>query len=342
MHLKELGSTSIPVLILLTVLSLLAMGVPLLVQSFTRYAVKSREEFDVKQKLIEKADGIVNLLLAKDPDEADSRFDSVFLTIKDAEGFTIELDDVSSYLGLNWARKKLIVASELLLDSESSAQELQQHREDTGLYLDMEDGYDSFFKDYVVLEDHFTPYSYFNINVSDEFVLRKLFEIRTGDKVKAELFHLKIQNYRLQTEEKSFVQPDELFEFLGLFYEAVYPVVNAEPVINVNFAPPSVLRAVLIASGIEQPEETVESLLQSRHTRPLSRDVLEFILGEAFHETPVGQYLGHRTWFWRLSISRNASALTWVLARVPQAVSAGEAGAFDDIVLRLVEESYNL
>ncbi len=342
MHMKESGSASIAILILLTVLSLLAMGVPLLVQSFTRYTVKSREEFDIKRQLIEKADEVVDLLLARDPDEVDSRFDSVFLTIKDAEGFTVTLDDVSSYLGLNWARKKLIAASDLLLDSESSAQELQQHREDTGLYLDLEEGYGSFFKDYVVLEEHFTPYSYFNINVCDEFVLRKLFEIRTGDKVKAELFHLKIHNYRLQTEEKSFVQPDELYDFLGLDYEAIYPVVNAEPVINVNFAPPSVLRAVMVASGIEQPEETVDSLLRSRDTRPLNREALEFILGEAFHETPVGQYLGHRTWFWRLRISINASALTWILARVPQSGGAGKIGAFDDIALRLVEEGYNL
>ena len=339
---KESGSTSIAVLILLTVLSLLAMGVPLLVHSFTRYATKSREEFDIKRQLIEKADEVVELLLARDPDEVDSRFDSVFLSIKDAENFTVGLDDVSSYLGLNWARKGLIAASGLLLDSESSAQELQQHREDTGLYLDLEEGYGSFFKDHVVLADHFTPYSYFNLNVCDEFILRKLFEIRTGDKVNAELFHLKIHNYRLQTEEKSFVQPDDLYDFLGLFYEALYPVVNAEPVINVNFAPPSVLRAVMIASGIEQPEETVDSLLQSRDTRPLTREVLEFIMGEAFHETPVGQYLGHRTWFWRLRISINASALTWILARVPQSGGAGETGAFDDIVLRLVEESYNL
>ena len=338
------GSTSIPVLIFLTIISLLALGLPLIIQSFTRYAVESRKDFALKRELIEKADEIVDLLLARDPEEVDSRFDSIFSKIADGEAFEITLDDVSSYLGLNWSRKSILVASDLLLDSESSAQELQQHREDTGLYLDLEEGYGSFFSDDLVLEEHFTPYSYFNINVSDEFVLRKLYEIRTGDKIKAELFHTKVQNYRIQTKEERFIQPEELIEFLGLDYEVLYPVVNAEPVINVNFAPPSVLRAVLIVSGIEQPDETVDSLQQSRDTRPLSREALEFILGDAFADSPVGQYLGHRTWFWRLRVSKDSGTLTWILARIPPfATPEGSVGELSEkTALRLVEESYNL
>ncbi len=331
-------------LIFLSVISLLALGLPLIIQSFTHYAVESRKEFALKRELIEKADEIVDLLLARDPEEVDSRFDSIFLKIADDEAFEIKLDDVSSYLGLNWSRKSILVASDLLLDSESSAQELQQHREDTGLYLDLEEGYRSFFRDDIVLEEHFTPYSYFNINVSDEFVLRKLYEIRTGDKIKAELFHTKVQNYRIQTKEERFIQPEELFDFLGPDYEVLYPVVNAEPVINVNFAPPSVLRAILIVSGIEQPDETVESLQQSRDTRPLSREALEFILGDAFEKSPVGQYLGHRTWFWRLHVLKDSGTLTWILARIPPPAAADgtAAGVSDKTALRLVEETYSL
>jgi hypothetical protein len=337
---RQSGSTSIPILIVLIAFSLLAVGMLFLIQGFSRYTLRSRETFRAKRELIEKAEEIVALLFPRDPDEADSPHDPIFSAVEKMQDIEVTLEDVSSYLGLNWARKGLLTASDLLRDSEASARELQQHREDTGLYLDLEEGYSSFFKEDVVLEEHFTAYSYFNINVCDEFVLRKLFEIRTGDKVKSEIFRLKIHNHRLKTKEKSFIQPDELSGFLGLDSDIVYPVVNAEPVINVNFAPRSVLLTVLIASGIEKADETVSSILQSREDRPLDLEALEFILGKALKETPVGQYLGYRTWFWRLRVSLGGNELTWIIARVPP--DSGTGGASDDCTMRLVEESYSL
>jgi hypothetical protein len=336
------GSASIPILIILVVFSLLATGVLLLIQGFSQYTVRSRRGFDVRRELIEKADEIVGLLLAREPDAVDSPFDSVFLAIQNEEDFEILLEDVSSYIGLNWARKNVLEASGLLADPDSSAQELQQYREDTGLHLNLQENYSPFFRDLVNLEEYFTSYSYFNINICDEFVLRKLFEIRTGDKIGAELFHLKVHNHRIQTKEESFIRPEELYDFLGMDFDVLCPVVNAEPVINVNFAPESVLRAVLIASGIEQPEETVDSIVESRDTRPLNQEAMEFILGEDLEETPVGQYLGYKTWFWRLRIRRQGYELAWILARVPQAAVTEAIGTENNISYRLVEESYTL
>jgi hypothetical protein len=101
---------------------------------------------------------------------------------------------------------------------------------------------------------------------------------------------------------------------------------------------------VLIVSGIEQPDETVDSLRQSRDTRPLSREALEFILGDAYKESPIGQYLGQTTWFWRLRVSKDSGTLTWILARIPLSAAA-EVTVNDSLgqtALRLVEESYSL
>jgi hypothetical protein len=217
--------------------------------------------------------------------------------------------------------------------------------------MDIQESYGEFFRAGVRLEKTFTAYSAFNINIADEFALRKLHTIRTGDTVAAELFHLKVQNYRLQTKEEQWLAPEQLQDFLGTDYESLFPVVNAEPPINVNFAPSGVLEAVLAACGVESAEEKLSALQQSRQSRPLNSKAIEFIMGEDYQKTPVGQYLGSTTWFWRLEVSKGDDRVVWILARLPGSgedlLGSGQSGAGisdagEPVRLKLVEERFSL
>jgi hypothetical protein len=262
--------------------------------------------------------------------------DPIFAEIEATEGYEIALEDISSSIGLNWVRKNVLEASGLLRDPETSAQELQQLREDTGFHLDIQTKYAGFFGEDVFLERYFTPYGYFNINVSDEFALRKLFYIRTGDEVAAEMFHLRIQASRLKRQEGEWIDAGELSDLLGIEYPRLFPLINAEPCINANFAEAEVLTILLAACQVKNPENKLDSILQSRLSRPLNPEAIEFIMGEDYEGTAIGQYLGSVTWFWRLRVSAPQGELIWILLRLPPGFSG------PDVSLRIIEERYEL
>jgi len=328
------GSVSVPVLILLVTLSLLGGGLVLLSQGLTGLLARSRERLTGRNELLSAAEQATAAFCSGKAYGPDSPLDPVFAEVRGTGGFDVVLEDISSFIGINWARKGLLEETGLLLEGARSADALQQHREDTGLHMDIQQSYGRFFRAGVRLDEVFTAYSGFNINVADEFALRKLYAVRTGDAAKAELFHVKVHNYRLQTEEKEWIQPERLEVFLGTDFEVLFPVVTAVPPINVNFAPSAVLEAVLAACGVSDAEQKIRSLEQARDSRPLNTKALEFIMGDDYQETPVGQYLGATTWFWRLQVSGAAGRLVWILARLPDEQT-------ELVRLRLIEERYS-
>ena len=345
---RSRGSASITVLMFLLALSLLASGVAFVAVTSSDYFRRSKRRSELKGDLVRKAEEVVELLVDRSIDPVDSPLNLLFTEIEvlGGEQFTISLKDVGSYLGLNWIRKPVLKATGLLLDRESSAEELQQFREDTGLHMNIGGAYGRFFQEGAAIANNFTAYSYFNINLADEFVLRKLYALRTGDDPGAEAFHSKIHAYRLETEDKKLLEPDDLPAFLDTVYERLFPLINALPVINVNFAPESVLLTVLKVCDVADPGDKVISVVASRQSRALNREAVQFIMGDDYEETQVRQYLGSRTWFWRLEIRSGRSILSWVLARIPSGVDREQPGllqmdAYRDS-FRLIEESYSL
>ena len=63
-----------------------------------------------------------------------------------AGGCTVELEDLSSRLGLNWVRKELLESLGVLKPGHS-AQELQQFREDAGIHLNLKPAFLKFFSE---------------------------------------------------------------------------------------------------------------------------------------------------------------------------------------------------
>ena len=162
----------------------------------------------------------------------------------------------------------------------------------------------------------FTPYSFFNVNVSDEFVLRSLYLIRTGDPVGAEAFRIRVQESRIRRDDEPpprYVERKELPALLGLAYDRVYPVLNAEPPLNVHFVSERVLRE--IARHYEVTPGLIDALLQQRNAGELTeKDVRTLLDGQS----PLfGRYLGVRSWFWEITVTGQEHRLRWVVARLP-------------------------
>jgi hypothetical protein len=126
------------------------------------------------------------------------------------------------------------------------------------------------------------------------------------------------------------VQPDELRAVLGLGHDAVVPVVNAESCLNVHFLAPLILEELLAyrALGVPRPREAARSILEVRSWSELSAPDLARLVG-----VPAGsrilQYLGVKTWFWKITAVGETTRLELVVARVPG--SAGGPARFEVI-----------
>ena len=325
---KEEGSTSVVVLGLLLFLTVAFIGTGFLVNVASRRIRLGEESHEQKRELVEVAEQIAQMI-AEDPSpQADSSQDPVWQTVGDFSkgGVQVDLKDLSSYIGLNWVRKELLDSLDVLQDG-MTAQDLQQFREDTGIHLNLREAFEDFIAEEDV-ESAFSAYTYFNINICDEFVLRKLYHQKIGDEIEADLFRRRIQQVR---KDKKTIDSEQLKTFLtDQEFELLYPVLNAEPVMNVHFVAPETLRGLFSHYGI--PLEKATQLLELRDEGELTRDELKKIIGDEHDAGIIWHYLGNRTWFWQVRIEVDEKVLTWVLAVYPGEEEVRE--------IRVVEEEY--
>jgi hypothetical protein len=309
------GSASVLVLSVLVFLSALFLGAVTFIELAAQGLVRARRQDQELQAMRQAAGDTVQALLADPTPFADAPTDPVWsrLALPRPDGLTVRLEDVSSRLGPNWIRKELLQDLEVLQPGRT-AQELQQFREDTGLHLNLRPDYEPFLKP-EELARQFTPYGWFNVNLTDEFVLRKVHWQRSGDLQAAESFHIMIQQARVQ---KRVIDPEALPTFLGEEnYRLLFPVVNAEAPLNVHFVPEVVLEGLFRHYG--QPRERLAGLLSSRWAAELTESDLRGLLGDRTGQpSPLRPFLGLKTWFWRISVEGRGERLEWVVARVPR------------------------
>jgi hypothetical protein len=323
---RETGSSSAVVLGILLVVSALFLGGSMFAQLALR-GLRRAEAYDqLKERLEEEAERVIRFLQDDPTPFADSPHDPVWEQVRALEG--VGLEEISSYLGLNWIRRELLQSMNVLKPGKT-AQELQLFREETGLHLALDPLFLAFI-DRENINKLFTAYNFFNINIADEFVLRRLHLVRGSDKHAAERFRLKVQEARLSKKE---IESHELRDFLGeADYRLLFPVLNTEAVMNIHFAPREVLAALFAC--YEVPLGKANEILNLRRFSQWSEEQLEERIGLPFAESPLHHFLGPRSWFWKITVRSEGAVLTWIVARVP--LEAGGAKT----ELRLVEEGY--
>jgi hypothetical protein len=315
---RQKGSASVLVLSVLIFLSALFLGAATFVELAAHGLARSRRQDEGARALRQAAGDTIEALLADPTPFADAPTDPVWSWLASPRGgLAVRLEDVSSRLGANWIRKELLQDTGALRPG-CTASELQKFREDTGPHLDLRKAYGQFLQD-LELERLFTAYGWFNINITDEFVLRRLHWLRGGDLQAAEGFRTMVQQARIQ---KRLLDREALPEFLGdENYRLLYPVVNAEAAMNVHFVPQTVLEGLFHHYG--EPEANLFQLLAARQGAELTQGQLQELLrdraGAHAARSPLSPFLGLQTWFWRITVEGRSQRLAWIVARVPRA-----------------------
>jgi hypothetical protein len=214
--------------------------------------------------------------------------------------YTVSLRPLSDRLNPNFVRKNVFEKTALsaLLRPGKSADDLQQFREDNGLSLAGSAYVDFFETD--ILNACFSNYGWANINLVDEFAARKLGEAVTGSLEKGERLRERIQLLLIN---KNQVDREELPRFLGEIYEELYPFINAEPLMNVNFIEPVLLKELLSYPDyrIVHPGRVYETVLRCRAAEAVNAADIHALLGIG-EANPLLHYLGAVTWFWEIQI----------------------------------------
>jgi hypothetical protein len=310
------GSASALVLSLLLFLSALFLGAVAFVELAAHGLRRSQLQDEEVRILRRAAEDTLEALLDDPTPFADAPSDPVWSRMSQAAGgeVAVTLEDVSSRLGPNWIRRELLQDLGVLKPGRTVG-ELEQIREEQGPALRLQPAYSPFIKE-EELEQMFTPYGYFNINLTDERVLCRLLVERGADLPAAESLRIMVQQARAQMR---VIDPEDLPEFLGeQNCRLLFPVVNAEAAMNVHFVPERVLEALF--HHCEQPRGNLSRLLEARQAAELTQGQLQRLLaGRTDQRSPLEPYLGLKTWFWRITVEGRRQRLVWIAARVPRA-----------------------
>ncbi len=360
MKTTEKGSTYFVLLILLLLISVLFIGISTFAHLVVRTSLIVSQKHELKQAFVKEAERVVGLMTeeagrASDSAAADSFHDDIWNQIRfcEIEGAKITLEDISSRLNPNWMQRTLFTRTAFikLLGSYKTADDLQAYRQKNGLSADIPTHYAAFFSP-ENLEKYFSGYGYYNINVSDEFVLETVYCERTGKtEAEGESFRMLIHNRRLNRDPlKRLVLAKDLHNFLKSDFPVLYPIINAQPLFNVNFVDKDILREIINYPYPDQGKKKrlspslTDWILDQREKRELTEKDLENTIKPRYKNARIGQFLGARTWFWKLSIIKDKTALVWILARIPDSrnnSTDSKTRGVNDVHFTLIEERFS-
>jgi hypothetical protein len=317
------GSASIVALALLILMAAVTAGGAVFLQGVFAYTRRTADREHLRLSLRAEGERVARLLAQDPTPDADSPLDPAWLSLGcETGGITVTLQDVSSRLNANWATKSLFEKTTLgsLLARGVTPQQLQQRREDSGISVDISAEYGDLL-DADALPRYFSGYGYANLNTTDEFALRRLYAVRTGDEAGAEVFRTRWQQ---AIAAKKVLKRGDLRQFLGAEYGTLFPVMNVEPTFNVHFIEPLLLTQVLSMPGmkVDKPAAAAQAILSARDGTEITGERLRSMVG-APEDSPVYQCLGVTTWFWKIGVASGPDRLEMIVARVPP----GDAGA---------------
>ncbi|MDR0597726.1 MAG: hypothetical protein LBG14_04390 [Treponema sp.] len=324
---RDAGYASLVFLFALFLCSALALGAAAHISSALSLAKHEKDETLIRKAMNGLLDEVIVSLMSDPSPDVNDAGDPLWLwNGRRAKGYRVAIDPHSDRINLNFARKNIFEKTrlELLFRPGKNADELQQFREDTGLRLAGE-GFADFFEE-GIFKRFFSTYGWANINLIDEFAARQLGTSLTGDPARGEAFR---ETVRLLLREGRIVGPEALPSVLGASRAELYPFVNAEPLMNINFVDPLILEELLSYGeyGIKRPEEGLAEILSRREKEGISAADLRSILGMS-QSNPLAHYFGSITWFWEITITAEggeAPSLRAVVCRLPPGAFPAEA-----------------
>ncbi|MDR1909640.1 MAG: hypothetical protein LBQ35_06985 [Spirochaetaceae bacterium] len=330
---REAGYASAALLGLLVFLSALASASALYFGGWARMAEREASEAAETALMDALAGEVLASLEADASPGVNSPDDPVWgWNGREIEGFRVSVYPLSDRLNLNFVRKNILENTRLaiLFAPGRDPGELQQFREDRGLSLFIED-----YRPFFAVDDpspFFSCYGWANVNLIDEFAARKLARTLTGRDAAAEEVRAAIQKLLM---EQRICGPENLEALLGINHDRLFPWFNAEPLININFAEPALLRELLSydAYGVKSVSSRLAEIAVRREAGGIAAGDIPRILGVA-GGGPLGHYLGSITWFWEIRVSRGERSRRTVACRLPGGDSSAKP------VYRIIERRF--
>lgn len=313
---NEAGYIGPQFLFVLLFLAAIAYGTGFLVSTTMRSERSSREYTRQLESIQEIVTEVFEAIKEDPTPKADTPDDPVWdlnNTVKD--GYTIHIRSLSGSINVNFIRKDILDKTDLgkmLIDGKTPA-DLQQQRYDNRLALHPSE-YEGFFRS-ETFDSNITCYGWANINLIEEFALERYIESLTGSTSRGESYHAKFQQSLL---DKKVFTNESLRLFFGLDYREVYPYINAEPQLNINFAHEFLIREIVgyPLYGLENPESRAASLIQERTQGIDSVESIASILGVP-KDHPLCQWFGCVTWFWEIFLEGPGRKYRFVVCRIP-------------------------
>lgn len=313
---RESGAIAPQFLVIIILLSVLGIAMDLYITHLLGMTHKALEQNTVRKQMDQILSDIVASIKSDPSPETDSIDDPVWLMAGQTDtGFTITLKSLSSSLNPNYIRKNVFDKTSLsqLLSPGKTSDELQQFREDTGLSL-VYAPYSEFFTQ-EVFKQYFAGYGWANINLVDEFSVRTLSYSITNSESIAENAR---QTVRTLLSSGQFIDRAGLRNALGMDYYTLFPYINAEPLMNVNFVDPFILKEIISYPeyNIENPLAKATTLLNMRETGGVTQSDITNILG-IDKNCFLYYYFGAITWFWEITIEKAPYTCMAIICRYP-------------------------
>jgi hypothetical protein len=309
------GSVGILFLSILVFVGAGLAGVSIYVGAAARYGGVSERAYAVRLSLDAAAREIAARLSEDFTPESDSPRDSIWTALGERDdGIVLSLDDFSSGLNPNYSSVGLLDSADLrsMFAPGRSPEELAKYRAEKGLSSETSH-YAGIFADDALRS--LSCFGWANVNTADRDSLRALCLSLTGSEGRADAFSAKIEAARSA---KRIIGPESLKSFLGSEHAWLFPLICAEAPHNAHFASPRLIRAILSlpALGLADPSARADALIAARDDHDLTEAELASLCGAASGRQAL-QYLGLRTWFWRIRAEGSGHAYSMVLAASP-------------------------
>jgi hypothetical protein len=335
---RDGGYASLIFLFALFFCSALALGAAAHIASALSLAKHEKNETEVRKEMEGLLSKVMEALRSDPSPEVNGVDDPLWdWNGRRTRGYVVKIDPNSDRINPNLVRKNIFEKTrlELLFRPGQNADKLQQFREDTGLH-GREERFADFFEE-EIFKKYFSPYGWANINLVDEFAARQLALSLTGDPARGEAFR---ETIRLLLMEKWIVSREALPFVLSAAQADLYPFVNAEPLMNINFVDPFIMEELLSYGeyGIKHPEEKCTEILSRREREGIGAEDLRSILG-IDRSNPLAHYFGSITWFWEIAITGetggpNTPSLGAVVCRLPSGAFPAETAPEYTIIER--------
>lgn len=317
---RDKGYASVTVFILILFLSSLVLGLIFFLRVSHERDKRFEELYLIEENLDSRVRDLIKILSEDPSPEADSLFDPVWAYVENqnTEQIGLVLEDVSSRFNINFMRTKMLEESSFkeMMNTGLSPEDLKLYRGEEGFFTDIQSGYEQFFDEEILLK-FFTVFGYANLNVTYEDSLKKLFEFNVSDEGSAAF----LGSIQQLISSRIMADREEMKKILGNHFDSLYPLVNTESLMNVNFVPEEILRAILEYPYGGEKHKNSDAFYQvitaERGSFEFSPDRLDSLLELEEDYLRIKEYLGTTTWFWRITANKGKSELEVIIALIP-------------------------